>query len=284
MFKTTFISVAENHAPIIQKRIRGIDNCPWLDSSIKNAIKQRDHLHKKACKTTNIEDWANYRSLRNRVNNMVKRAKGAYNRRLLEENKNDSKMLWKTVKKIIPTESKELSSGVRIGGIDSSDKVSIATAFNKHFIGAVKRLRDAVGASIVSVARTIKTNVAMSSQVRQFHFKEVSVNFTLRQLRDLKTGKAAGLDNIPPRLLKDAADIVATPLTIIINASLRQGRVPDDWKSARVIPLFKKGKTENLDNYRPISILPTASKLLERIVHKQVGDYLREHNILSPYQ
>ena len=97
-------------------------------------------------------------------------------------------------------------------------------------------------------------------------------------------GKAAGLDNIPPRLLKDTADIVATPLTIIINASLRQGRVPDDWKSARVIPLFKKGKMENLDNYRPISIVPTASKLLERIVHKQVGDYLREHNILSPYQ
>ena len=215
---------------------------------------------------------------------MVKRAKGAYNRRLLEENKNDSKMFWKTVKKIIPTESKELSSDVRIGGIDSSDKVSIATAFNKHFIGAVKRLRDAVGASIFSVARTIKTNVAMSSRVRQFHFKEVSVNFTLRQLRDLKTRKAAGLDNIPPRLLKDTADIVATPLTIIINASLRQGRVPDDWKSARVIPLFKKGKTENLDTYRPISILPTASKLLERIVHKQVGDYLREHNILCPYQ
>ena len=80
------------------------------------------------------------------------------------------------------------------------------------------------------------------------------------------------------------ADIVVTPLTIIINASLRQGRVPDDWKSARVILLFKKGKTENLDNYRPISILPTVSKLLERAVHKQVGDYLREHNILSPYQ
>ena len=80
------------------------------------------------------------------------------------------------------------------------------------------------------------------------------------------------------------ADIVVTPLTIIINASLRQGRVPDDWKSARVILLFKKGKTENLDNYRPISILLTVSKLLERAVHKQVGDYLREHNILSPYQ
>lgn len=72
VFETTFISVAENHAPIIQKRVRGIDNCPWLDSGIKNAIKQRDHLHKKARKTINTEDWANYRILRNRVNNMIK--------------------------------------------------------------------------------------------------------------------------------------------------------------------------------------------------------------------
>ena len=154
---------------------------------------------------------------------MVKRAKGAYNRRLLEENKNDSKMFWKTVKKIIPTESKEVSSGVRIGGVDSNDKVSIATAFNKHFIGAVKHLKDAVGASIVSVARTIKTNVSTSSPARQFHFEEVSVNFTLNQLRDLKSGKAAGLDNIPPRLLKDTADIVATPLPQ--SSMLLYGRV-----------------------------------------------------------
>lgn len=72
--------------------------------------------------------------------------------------------------------------------------------------------------------------------------------------------------------------------TIIINASLQQGRVPDDWKSARVIPLFKKGKTEDLDNYRPISILPTVSKLLEKDVQRKVGDYLREHNILTPFQ
>ena len=54
--------------------------------------------------------------------------------------------------------------------------------------------------------------------------------------------KAVGLDNIPARLLKDAADTVAKPLTIILNASLQSGRVPDDWKAARVTPLFKKGK------------------------------------------
>ena len=91
-------------------------------------------------------------------------------------------------------------------------------------------------------------------------------------------GKAIGLDNIPAQLLTDAADIVNRPLTIVINASLQSGRVPDDWKAARVIPLLKKSKAEDMDNYHPISILPVLSKILEWAVH------LQQHNILSPYQ
>ena len=100
----------------------------------------------------------------------------------------------------------------------------------------------------------------------------------------MKVGKAVGLDNIPARLLKDSAGIVNKPLTTIINASLRSGQVPSDWKAARVIPLFKKGKVVEMDDYRPISILPVISKVLERVVHQQLTRYLHEHKILSPYQ
>ena len=89
----------------------------------------------------------------------------------------------------------------------------------------------------------------------------------MSQLRSLKSGKAVGLDRIPARLLKDSADIVATPVAFIINTSLRTTQVPSNWKSARVIPLFKKGKADEMDNYRPISILPVLSKVLERAVH-----------------
>ena len=92
------------------------------------------------------------------------------------------------------------------------------------------------------------------------------------------------MDDTPPRLLKDSAAIITKPLTVIINASLRQSKVPDAWKAASVIPLFKKRTRKCMDNCRPISILLTVSKLLERAVHVQLYDYLREHNILSSYQ
>ena len=89
-----------------------------------------------------------------------------------------------------------------------------------------------------------------------FKFNSMSERFTLAQLRGLKTGRAAGFDNIPPRLLKYSADIVAKPLTRIINASISQGLVPTECKAARVLPLFKKSKNDDMDNYRPISTLP----------------------------
>ena len=91
------------------------------------------------------------------------------------------------------------------------------------------------------------------------------------------------MDRIPACLLKDSADIVVKPVTFIINTSLRTAKVPCDWKSA-VIPLFKKGKADEMDSYRPISILPVLSKVVEQAVHIQMYGYLQQNKILSLYQ
>ena len=73
---------------------------------------------------------------------------------------------------------------------------------------------------------------------------------------------------------------LAHPLTIIINASITQGKVPDSWKEAVVIPILKKGDAQAKDNYRPVSILTAASKVMEKVVCAQVTDYLEDNNFL----
>ena len=223
-----------------------------------------------------------YRGLRNCVTKKIKTAKGAYNRHLLEVNANDHRKFWKTVKKVLPGESREASCNIEVDGNLTSDKSSIANAFNKFFTSAVPRLLKSFGRTVTSVF-VVETNKGLG-QHPPFEFKEVSQNFTLSQLRTLKVGKAVGLDDIPSRLLKDAADLIAEPLTVIINASLRQAKVPSDWKVARIIPLLKKGCARDIDNYRPISILSSVSKLLERTIHSQMVHYLQKHKLLSPYQ
>ena len=74
----TIVSVSDRHAPIIQRRVRGIDNGPWLNKEIKSGMRLRDYFYSKARKTNNSEDWPSYRCHRNCVSNAVKKAKASY--------------------------------------------------------------------------------------------------------------------------------------------------------------------------------------------------------------
>ena len=100
----------------------------------------------------------------------------------------------------------------------------------------------------------------------------------------MKINKAIGLDNISARLLKDSSHVIADSLTALFNRSLSTNTVPSIWKSGRVTSLFKSGNRCDPNNYRPITILPTISKLLEKIVHVQLYSYLNEHKLITPSQ
>ena len=108
-----------------------------------------------------------------------------------------------------------------------------------------------------------------------FKFRNVSISEVERRLRTLKSTKSTGCDNLPPRLLKDSASNIASPLTHIINLSMQTGLFPSEWKSAKITPIHKSGSRSNFDNYRPISVLPAISKVM---------DFLNENKLLSKNQ
>ncbi|CAB4019988.1 Hypothetical predicted protein [Paramuricea clavata] len=96
--------------------------------------------------------------------------------------------------------------------------------------------------------------------------------------------KAAGLDKISARLLCDCSDLIADSICAIFNCSINFGTFPNEWKCSKVIPLFKKGERRDLNNYRPISIIPVVAKVFERIIYDQVYAYLMDNNLLSNCQ
>ena len=124
----------------------------------------------------------------------------------------------------------------------------------------------------------------LSTPTKSFNFSYVSRIFVERELKSLKRRKAAGCDDLPPGILKDAAYALSSPLTHLINLSLTTGLVPNKWKIAKVTPIHKKGNTNDYNNYRPISVLNTCSKILERAVHKQLIDHLETNDLLSKTQ
>ena len=117
-----------------------------------------------------------------------------------------------------------------------------------------------------------------------FNFTIVTEEKVSKLLSSINVTKSTGCDNIAARFLKDGSREISTPLTYIINLSLRTCTVPNDFKSARVVPLFKKGNCNQEGNYRPVSILPVVSKIFERIVYDQLYEYLSMNNLIYDYQ
>lgn len=104
------------------------------------------------------------------------------------------------------------------------------------------------------------------------------------QKEGLSLAKATGIDNISGKILKVAALAISPSLTNIIYHAIISCCFPDDWNVARVLQLHKKGPRNLPDNYRPISILPVISKIIERILYHQLYDYLSANDILSERQ
>ena len=116
-----------------------------MTGQIKKDIHQRDYLLKKARKSSRDEDWLAYKSMGNRVTNSVKRAKQTYNKKLIDNHKDDTKAFWRTMKKIIPgNKSSGGSKNINIDGVlcsEASDGKKIANDFNNFFASAAVRLK-----------------------------------------------------------------------------------------------------------------------------------------------
>ena len=110
-----------------------------------------------------------------------------------------------------------------------------------------------------------------------FAFSLVSEEKVLKYLLKISANKATGLDGIPARFIKDSASIVTVPIAQIINLSLITGVVPDDLKSAHVVPLFKKSDKTEIGHYRPVPILNIVSKVLERVIYDQFEGFLLQN-------
>ena len=160
-----------------------------------------------------------------------------------------------------------------------SDPSLIAEQFCKYFSSVGSNLAKDIPLSSYSHLSFLSGSYANSIFISMATEQEV-----LDICDNFRPGTAAGFDNINMNLVKESISLIIKPLTHIFNLSLSSGIVPHQMKIARVIPLFKSGDKSTFTNYRPISILPAFSKILERIVYNRILSYLNERNILSDSQ
>ena len=173
------------------------------------------------------------------------------------------KKTWKIINEV---SSKHLSKTKKILEIGTGEKVitspiEIAEAFNHYF--------STVGSNLTS-------DIPLTEYCPEYYLEPTHSIFSLKPptvetvynlLTKIDEKKSVGLDNIPNRLLKIAADVVAPSLTAIFTASINTEIFPQEWKESRVSPVYKSGARNDPSNYRPISVIPVIAKIFEKIVY-----------------
>ncbi len=273
-FVMKFESILNTHAPW-QPMSVPINSPEWVTHEFISECKARDHFNIYAKRSKNPLHLREAKRRRNKVNQIAKNMKRLYFTEQIKQAGKDSKKLWRVIKQLLRTGKKRVNISELNGKENSSD---IANEFNKFFCDIRPDLASKILESLLDL------NFERTNDFPEFNFTAVTDAQVHRIFKKMSTAKATGCDGIPIKFSKCNLQVTVPILTYIINLSLTTLKVPQGWKKAEVIPLFKEGSKSDPSNYRPISVLPAASKILEKCVHMQVYSYLSECNILSKAQ
>ncbi|CAB4019684.1 Hypothetical predicted protein [Paramuricea clavata] len=288
IFKEKLSRTIDNHVPFVEKSIRG-RVCPWLTRELKSMMISRDYYLKQARQTNQELHWSTYRRLRNLVTSAIKHNKANFCRNLLYNNGESPKTFWKLIKKLYPGNNKtSKSSFFKVNNELVSDTRKIANGFCRYFSTIGSRLQQNVVTITNKTCSSLRNDDNLMHTINPtgkfFKFSKVNCSKVAKILQSMRISKAAGPDNLPASLLKDASEELALPLCILVNMSFEYGTFPNAEKCGKVIPIYKSEDRASFDNYRPISVLNTVSKVIERIAHQQITDYLERNQLLCPQQ
>ena len=238
---------------------RHIDNDypPWFTNDIRNTI-QNDILkkklaHKKYKRTGLEEDYLAFSSLRSLCKYKIAAAHSRYNTKTENNILHDPKSFWKFVNSY--NSDTNIPSKVTLGNTTSTSLSETADLFASFFGSVYNTDSDNLP--------TLDNNPEIPTILSDIN---ISLSEVLKSLSELKIDRGAAPDGIPNVYLKECRLGLASPLTILFNKSLSAGKFPTQRKSSSVTPIYKKGKLDDVSNYRPISILNSIPKLLEKII------------------
>ena len=259
----------------------------WITKGILHSIKFRDNLYrelKKACPNSDIYSTikVNLRTYNKILKRNILLAKQMHYKIKFDKYKNDIKGTWGVIRDILnKTHSKkDYPEQFNLNGVHESNRIIIANNFNEYFtnIGEelASKITDPVGKS--------HTDYLHSPCESRLNFTTVNENVVAKIIESLKTKSSCGDDGLSTKLLKEIKNEICSSITLIVNQMITTGIFPDSLKIAKIIPIFKKGDVEIIENYRPISILPAISKIFEKILSLQIHEYFQSKHLYYEYQ
>jgi len=245
---------------------------PWINNYIKRLSRRKQRAYNCARRNNQPQHWTKYYSLKKECQRECRSAYNKYVSNMVDPNKNTvTKKLWSYIK----SKRQDNIGGVgpiKYQGETHTDPLSKANIFANYF------------SSVFTNEDTSNIPTMDGEPLPCIDAILIHVEGIAELLRNIDPNKANGPDQLPARFLKEVSLEIAPALTLIFQASLDQSKLPEVWKEALVVPVFKKGNRSDPCNFRPISLTCICGKILEHVVHSNISKHLQRYEVLCDEQ
>jgi hypothetical protein len=255
---------------------------PWMTIGLLTSSNKMNKLYKESIgKDKNDNIYTKYIEYRNKFKTLKRNAKQNYYKSKILEYKQEGKHMWKIMNELIGKSKNKLDciDYVNVNGIKNYNKKQIADCFGSFF----SNIGPGLAEKISKPTTDFKDYHNVYSQNTVF-LHPTNVQEIQRIISNMKNKTSFGSDKISNKMLKILSNEICIPLEIIFNKSIIEGKVPRKLKIAHIIPIHKANSKHELNNFRPISLLTCISKILEKILHKQIYEFLETKSLLSDLQ
>ena len=280
LFHSRYMLLYNNHFPLKKVKLGYKTKKPWLTSGIKNSIRTKNKLYIRYIKHPSFLNEQSYLRYKSRLNYLLRMLERDYIERMLKKHKSNLKKTWQIMKDVINRKRKTSTPPdyFDINGEYITDKDKISNGFNKFYVNVGPNLCKSLPKHNVNPMSYLKQRNSNSMFVVPTNDTEIEE--IVLSLKD----SAAGWDGLSAKILKQSIDHVKLPLTKVFNLSLSCGYFPTELKLAKVLPLFKADSKVLFSNYRPVSVLPVLSKVLEKLMFNRLLSFLNNNDILYKLQ
>jgi hypothetical protein len=262
--------LTEKYVPRV--KMKSNSHPSWMSRDLLKSIRKKRRVWKEYRVSGELRKYEEYKDLEKHVKSEVKRLKKQYEKKLSKMKTNNKKCFNGYLKN-------KLKNRTGIGPLSKPDgevtnlKEEMVEILNQYF-GSVFTHEDT--SSLPDCART--ESIAF---IQDLEFNEALI---ISYIKNLKKSNSSGPDGMTVTLLQEVSNSISVPLACLFRKSMQEGIVPQDWKDAIVVPIFKKGVKSKPSNYRPVSLTSVVCKLMERIVKDVIQDHLLKNNLLHNSQ
>ena len=279
IFIKIFKNLYDKHFPIVERKLKRRRRKPWVTNFILKMIKKKNKLYKKFCNSRLRSDERKFKLFRNKVINELRKSRQNYYQEILQHNKNNIKRTWQTINELIGKKKDRFPSSFQDNGEIFTDPVDISNKFNEYFVNIGESFSRKIPRSMKSHQHYCKINHANS-----LFLSPVDICEVIKVSKSLRSNASSGVDDISNKVVKRVINAIVLPLVHIFNLSFSSGKVPLKLKQSKVVPVFKNNDPAKFTNYRPISLLPCFSKILERLMYNRLYNFFIINKLLNNSQ